>query len=135
LTLFGNPLEEAKARHFFVNELPTLLLMDDKTVRLDERNPDFSLGDRPIPLLTFPLTPPPTEEPQSKIYIQVMIRELVIARRAYLQANPVARIQRWWRHCLRKAQRKWKSTNTKPPEESVALPAQSSLKIYKHSLE
>jgi hypothetical protein len=88
--------------------------MDDKPVRLDERNPDFSLGERPMPLLTFPLTSLPTEEPQSKIYIQVLIRELVIARRAYLQANPVVRVQRWWRHYLRKAQRKWKNTKTKP---------------------
>jgi hypothetical protein len=65
--------------------MPTLVLMDDKPVRLDERNPDFSLKDRPAPLLSFPLAavPAPTE-PQSKVYIQMLIRELAIARKAYL---------------------------------------------------
>lgn len=108
--------------------------MDDKPIRLDERNPDFSFRERIVPLLTFPLTAvPTTEQPHSKIYIQILIQELAIVRRVYLSANPVIQIQRWWRNCLRKKQCKWKSVITKPIQEPI--PPQKSLREYKQTLE
>ena len=45
LTLFGNPLEEAKTRHFFVNQMKNLMLMDDKIVLISERNPGITINE------------------------------------------------------------------------------------------
>ena len=90
--------------------------MDDKPVRLDERNPDFSPKEPTIQLLTFPLAELSIAETQSKVYVQILIKELTVARKAYLNANPVILIQRWWRHNLRMRQTKWKNGTPKPPE-------------------
>jgi hypothetical protein len=42
--------------------------MDDKVVRLEERNPSFNLKEVPISPLAFPLTPQNQDE-SSKFYI------------------------------------------------------------------
>lgn len=95
-TLFGNQLEEAKARHFFINEMPNLMLMDDKIIRLEERNCDFNLREVQTSKLYFPLVPYKEEE-SSKIYLEILVKELFVLRKEYLNANPIIKIQRWWR--------------------------------------
>lgn len=56
------------------------MLMDDKIIRLEERNCNFSLKEVETPRLYFPLIPYKEEE-SSKIYIEILVKELVILRR------------------------------------------------------
>lgn len=39
------------------------------------------------------------------MYIEILVKELVIVRREFLNANPIIKIQRWWR-ILRKTRHK-----------------------------
>ena len=121
LTLFGNPLQEAKARHLFVNEIPGLMLMDDKVVKLEERNQEMVIKETPSEILSFPLIGEHNQE-NTEVILENVARELSIVRNCYLSANPLIKIQRWWRHLCRSKGRKWKIVSL-PRQEREELPS------------
>jgi hypothetical protein len=103
LTLFGNPLEETRARHFCLNIIPSLKLMDDKPVKEEEKYEgilNFQFGtqnDR----VGFPLIEISSKESSIEFLGNVM-REIKMAKDFHLKANPIVRIQRWWKRALKK---------------------------------
>jgi hypothetical protein len=63
--------------------------------------------------MTYPLIQQiPSNDNES--FLAEVIMELTIARKGYLKANPIVRIQRWWRGYYRRKHRKWEIVNLPP---------------------
>jgi hypothetical protein len=55
------------------------MLMDDKIVKLEERNSNFNLKEVGLSPLSFPLFPP-NQQTDPKAFIETLIKELTILR-------------------------------------------------------
>lgn len=81
--------------------------MDDKLVTTDERSSDIAsyVKKNVVVKINFPIVTV-LSSAGSSTFLASVIEELWIIRKKYLEANPIIRIQRWYKNILSKRKKK-----------------------------